>query len=146
MLLQHQRHLQDAEHQGREVLQDALRKAGLPSQRIVGTPLFAGVIQEMGFRRAEDFYISLGSGKTSAQVVVNKIIAGLKTQEGEVTVDPSPQPARSGRMRQAGVSSDMCQGYVPLASDAWRQSTLTYRYRAPNSTSAHTRIRSTVQT
>ncbi len=98
---------EDAEHHGRDVLQDALRKAGLPSQRIVGTPLFAGVIQEMGFRRAEDFYISLGSGKTSAQVVVNKIIAGLKTQEGEVALEPSPQPMRSGRMRQAGVSSDM---------------------------------------
>ncbi len=98
---------EDAEHHGRDVLQEALRKAGLPNQRIVGSPLFAGVIQDMGFKRAEDFYISLGLGKTSAQVVVNKIIAGLKTQEGEVTVDPSPAPQRSGRMRQAGVSSDL---------------------------------------
>ena len=98
---------EDAEHHGRDVLQEALRKAGLPNQRIVGSPLFAGVIQEMGFKRAEDFYISLGLGKTSTQVVVNKIIAGLKTQEGEVAVDPSPAPQRSGRMRQAGVSSDL---------------------------------------
>jgi len=98
---------EDAEHHGRDVLQEALRKAGLPNQRIVGSPLFAGVIQEMGFKRAEDFYISLGLGKTSTQVVVNKIISGLKTQEGEVSVDPSPAPQRSGRMRQAGVSSDL---------------------------------------
>ncbi len=98
---------EDAEHHGRDVLQEALRKAGLPNQRIVGSPLFAGVIQEMGFKRAEDFYISLGLGKTSSQVVVNKIISGLKTQEGEVAVDPSPAPQRSGRMRQAGVSSDL---------------------------------------
>jgi len=98
---------EDAEHHGRDVLQEALRKAGLPNQRIVGSPLFAGVIQEMGFKRAEDFYISLGLGKTSTQVVVNKIISGLKTQEGEVAVDPSPAPQRSGRMRQAGVSSDL---------------------------------------
>ena len=98
---------EDAEHHGRDVLQEALRKAGLPNQRIVGSPLFAGVIQDMGFKRAEDFYISLGLGKTSSQVVVNKIISGLKTQEGEVAVDPSPAPQRSGRMRQAGVSSDL---------------------------------------
>jgi guanosine-3',5'-bis(diphosphate) 3'-pyrophosphohydrolase len=98
---------EDAEHQGRDSLQDALRKAGLPSQRIVGSPLFAQVIQEMGFKRAEDFYISLGSGKTSVQVVVNKIIARLKTDDGQVEPARTLPDAREGRARQAAPSSDM---------------------------------------
>jgi GTP pyrophosphokinase len=98
---------EDAEHQGRERLQDALRKAGLPNQRIVGSPLFAQVIQDMGFKRAEDFYISLGSGKTSVQVVVNKIIARLKTDD--VAVDPVPAlpDMREGRSREATPSKDL---------------------------------------
>ena len=98
---------EDAEHHGREVLQEALRKAGLPSQRIVGSPLFAEVIQEMGFKRAEDFYISLGSGKTSVQVVVNKIIAGIKHDDAEVQAAPALPDAREGRARQSAPSSDL---------------------------------------
>jgi len=98
---------EDAEHHGREVLQEALRKAGLPSQRIVGSPLFAEVIQEMGFKRAEDFYISLGSGKTSAQVVANKIIAGIKHDDAEVQAAPALPDAREGRARQSAPSSDL---------------------------------------
>ena len=98
---------EDAEHHGRDVLQDGLRKAGLPSQRIVGSPLFAQVIQDMGFKRAEDFYISLGSGKTSVQVVVNKIISGIKTSEGEVQPAPALPDAREGRARQAAPCGDV---------------------------------------
>jgi len=98
---------EDAEHHGRELLQDALRKAGLPSQRIVGSPLFAEVIQEMGFKRAEDFYISLGSGKTSVQVVVNKVIAGIKHDDAEVQAAPALPDAREGRARQSAPSSDL---------------------------------------
>ncbi len=98
---------EDAEHHGREVVHEALRKSGLPHQRIVGSPLFAGVIQEMGFKRAEDFYISLGVGTTSAVVVVNKIISALKTPDGQESADPAPVQPRSGRSRQSGVSSDL---------------------------------------
>mgnify|MGYP001187701216 CR=1 FL=1 len=69
---------EDAEHQGRDALQEQLRKAGLPSQRLVGSSLLSEVIQEMGFKKADEFYISLGMGKTSVPTVVNKIIQRLK--------------------------------------------------------------------
>jgi len=71
----------DAEHTGRELLQDALRRQGLPSQKIVASPLMADVIREMGFRKADDFYIALGGTKISAKVVVNKVMQRLKQGE-----------------------------------------------------------------
>jgi guanosine-3',5'-bis(diphosphate) 3'-pyrophosphohydrolase len=72
---------EDAERRGREQLQDALRKAGLPPQRIAGSPLLADVTREMGFRKADDFYIALGQAKISAKTAVNKVMQRLKQGE-----------------------------------------------------------------
>ena len=71
----------DTEHSGRELLQDQLKKAGLPAQKLVGSPLLADVIREMGFRKGEDFYIALGGAKVSPKVVVNKLMQRLKQGE-----------------------------------------------------------------
>ena len=72
---------EDAERIGRESLQDALRKAGLPPQRIAGSPLLADVTREMGFRKADDFYIALGQGKISAKTATTKVMQRLKAGE-----------------------------------------------------------------
>jgi GTP pyrophosphokinase len=82
---------EDSEHAGRELLQEHLKKQGLPSQRITGSPLLADVIREMGFRKAEDFYIALGGAKISPKVVVNKVMQRLK--QGEGVEDDSLQTA-----------------------------------------------------
>ena len=76
---------EDSEHTGRELLQEHLKKAGLPAQKITGSALLADVIREMGFRKADDFYIALGGAKISAKVVVNKVMQRLK--EGEAAED-----------------------------------------------------------
>jgi GTP diphosphokinase / guanosine-3',5'-bis(diphosphate) 3'-diphosphatase len=68
----------DTEHSGRELLQEHLKKQGLPAQKLVGSPLLADVIREMGFRKADDFYIALGGAKISAKTVVNKVMQHLK--------------------------------------------------------------------
>jgi GTP pyrophosphokinase len=72
---------EDAERRGREELQSALKKRGLPSGRVAGSPLLADVIREMGFRKADDFYIALGQAKVSPKTVVNKILQRLKQGE-----------------------------------------------------------------
>ncbi len=72
---------EDAEHAGRELLQEHLRKAGLPAQKITGSPLLADVIREMGFRKADEFYVALGGAKISPKVVVNKVLQRLKQGE-----------------------------------------------------------------
>ncbi len=72
---------EDSEHTGRDLLQEHLNKAGLPAQKITGSPLLADVIREMGFRKADDFYIALGGAKVSPKVVVNKVLSRLKAGE-----------------------------------------------------------------
>jgi guanosine-3',5'-bis(diphosphate) 3'-pyrophosphohydrolase len=72
---------EDSEHTGRDLLQEHLNKAGLPAQKITGSPLLADVIREMGFKKADDFYIALGGAKISPKVVVNKVLARLKAGE-----------------------------------------------------------------
>jgi GTP diphosphokinase / guanosine-3',5'-bis(diphosphate) 3'-diphosphatase len=71
----------DSEHAGRELLQDHLKRQGLPAQKIVGSSLLADVIREVGFRKADDFYIALGGAKISPKVVVNKVLQRLKQGE-----------------------------------------------------------------
>ena len=71
----------DTEHSGRELLQEHLRKQGLPAQKLVGSPLLADVIREMGFQKGDDFYIALGGAKISPKVVVNKVMQRLKQGE-----------------------------------------------------------------
>ncbi|HUB73060.1 MAG TPA: bifunctional (p)ppGpp synthetase/guanosine-3',5'-bis(diphosphate) 3'-pyrophosphohydrolase [Solirubrobacteraceae bacterium] len=72
---------QDTEHSGRELLQEHLRKAGLPAQKITGSALLADVIREVGFRKADDFYIALGAAKISPKLVVGKVMQRLKQGE-----------------------------------------------------------------
>jgi GTP pyrophosphokinase len=84
---------EDSEHLGRELLQEQLRKAGLPAQRLVGSPLLADVIKEMGYRKGDDFYIALGGGKVSPHVVVNKVMKHLK--EGEAADDEPAGPVEA---------------------------------------------------
>ncbi len=80
----------DTEHTGRELLQEHLKRQGLPAQKIVGSPLLADVIREMGFRKGDDFYIALGGAKISPRIVVNKVMQRLK--EGE-TAESEPTAA-----------------------------------------------------
>jgi GTP pyrophosphokinase len=105
---------EDTEHAGRDILQEHLRKQGLPAQKLTGSPLLADVIREMGFRKAEDFYIALGAAKISPKVVVNKVLQRLKQGEaadGEQEASdilkvgrPSRRPTRSSG--QYGIKVD----------------------------------------
>ena len=78
---------EDSERTGREILQENLRRAGLPAQKMAGSPLLADVIREMGFSKGEDFYIALGQAKISAKVVTNKLMQRLR--QGEAAVEES---------------------------------------------------------
>ncbi len=73
----------DSEHRGREILQVQLKRAGLPSQKIVASAVLADVSRELGFEKAEDFYLALGNEQISPQIAVNKLIERFKGDAAE---------------------------------------------------------------
>jgi guanosine-3',5'-bis(diphosphate) 3'-pyrophosphohydrolase len=72
---------EETEQKGRDSLEEALKKQNLPYRKLAGSAVLAQVIRETGFRKAEDFYIALGSGKLSSGQIVKKVIQRLKTDE-----------------------------------------------------------------
>jgi guanosine-3',5'-bis(diphosphate) 3'-pyrophosphohydrolase len=90
----------DTEHTGRELLQEHLRKQGLPAQKITGSALLADVIREVGYRKADDFYIALGAAKISPKLVVNKVMQRLKQGESADGEDTDADLLRVGRPRR----------------------------------------------
>jgi GTP pyrophosphokinase len=82
----------DAEQKGRDALEQALKAQNLPYRKIAGSAVLAQVIRETGFKKADDFYVALGSGKLPASQIVNKVIQRLKTtevvEEDAVTLKP----------------------------------------------------------
>src|ERR671910_3275163 len=78
---------EDAERRGREALQQALKKRGLPA-------LLVDVAREMGFRKADDFYVALGQAKIAPKTVANKIFQRLK--QGEAVGEEEPPAVPTG--------------------------------------------------
>jgi guanosine-3',5'-bis(diphosphate) 3'-pyrophosphohydrolase len=93
------------EHTGRELLQEHLKKQGLPAQKITGSALLADVIREMGYRKADDFYLALGAAKISPKVVVNKVLQRLKQGEAADGDTSATDLMKVGRSRQRPTSS-----------------------------------------
>src|SRR3954466_10209843 len=90
------------ERRGRESLENALKQHNLPYRKLAGSPLLAQIIREMGFKKAEDFYLALGSGKLQVSQVVNKVLGRLKTEE---VVHEEPVPFKP-KAREAVASQN----------------------------------------
>ncbi|HWW89493.1 MAG TPA: bifunctional (p)ppGpp synthetase/guanosine-3',5'-bis(diphosphate) 3'-pyrophosphohydrolase [Solirubrobacteraceae bacterium] len=96
---------QDTEHIGRDLLQEHLRKQGLPAQKITGSAILADVIREVGYRKADDFYIALGAAKVSPKLVVNKVMQRLKQGEAADGDASAADLLRVGRARRRPTKS-----------------------------------------
>ena len=73
-----------------------------------GSAVLAQVIRETGFKKAEDFYLALGSGKLPPGQIVNKVIQRLKTEEvaEEEPISLKAPKARDGSSSTSvGISS-----------------------------------------
>ncbi|HEX5610500.1 MAG TPA: bifunctional (p)ppGpp synthetase/guanosine-3',5'-bis(diphosphate) 3'-pyrophosphohydrolase [Solirubrobacterales bacterium] len=97
---------EDAERDGREHLEEALRTRGIPMQKVAGSPLLADVIREMGHRKATDFYIALGQGKISTKTAANKLMQRLKAGEAVEDGLDTPQHGREDRARRTKDASN----------------------------------------
>ena len=101
----------DTEHTGRALLQEHLNKSGLPAQKLSGSPLLADVIREMGFRKADDFYLALGGAKISPKVVINKVLNRLKQGEAaEAEQNPVESLVTTRRQRRAPTGTSKSYG------------------------------------
>src|SRR4030095_15327205 len=93
----------ETEQKGREQLDTALKAQNLPYKKIQGSSVLAQVIRETGFKKAEDFYLALGSGKLQASQIVNKVIQRLKTEE---VAEEEAVALRAPRARHATASEN----------------------------------------
>jgi len=93
---------EDTEQRGRETLEHALKAQKLPYRKLAGSAVMAQVIREAGFKKAEDFYLALGSGRLPPNQIVKKVLQRLKTDEvaREETV-----PLKAPKARTAAASA-----------------------------------------
>jgi guanosine-3',5'-bis(diphosphate) 3'-pyrophosphohydrolase len=93
---------EDTEQKGREALEQALKAQKLPYRKLAGSAVLAQVIREAGFKKAEDFYIALGSGKLPVAQIVRKVLTRLKTAEvaeqEAVPLKTKTQPSSSDQL------------------------------------------------
>src|SRR5438876_7718940 len=93
---------EDTEQKGRDSLEQALKAQNLPYKKIAGSAVLAQVIREMNFKKAEDFYLSLGSGKLGPAQIVKKVIQRLKTDEVAEEETMPLRPTKAKRTISSG--------------------------------------------
>ena len=87
---------EDSEHSGRDLLQETLRRQGLPAQKLLSSDVFPRVVKDLGYQKADDLYAALGSGRIPVRAVVNKVLqrsGGEKAAVPEVEMLPT-EPKR----------------------------------------------------
>jgi GTP diphosphokinase / guanosine-3',5'-bis(diphosphate) 3'-diphosphatase len=99
---------EETEARGREALEAALKQHKLPYKKLAGSPLLAEIIREIGFKKAEDFYLALGSAKLQASQVANKVLNRLKTTEvaEEEPVTEKPRARHAIASQKFGINVD----------------------------------------
>ena len=100
----------DTEQKGRDALEQALKQQNLPHKKLAGSAVLAQVIREAGFKKAEDFYLALGSGKVAPTQIVNKVIQRLKTEEVAEEETIPLKPAKAKRTISSGQVGVNVQG------------------------------------
>src|SRR5437667_3203614 len=89
---------EEAEQKGRDALAQALKQQNLPYKKVAGSAVLAQVIRETGYKKADEFYIALGSGKLQPSQIVRKVIQRLKTSE---VADEEALPLKPTRAQPA---------------------------------------------
>ena len=92
---------EDTEQRGRESLEQALKQHNLPYKKVAGSQVLAGVIREMNFKKAEDFY--LGARVRQAPGVAGRDEGPAQAEDAEVAEEeriPLKPKARSALASQ----------------------------------------------
>jgi GTP diphosphokinase / guanosine-3',5'-bis(diphosphate) 3'-diphosphatase len=73
---------EDAVEAGKEALARAVRKQGLPLQRILGGEALPTLVKDLRLTDVTALYVEIGEGRLSAQSVVHKIMTAMGGSEG----------------------------------------------------------------
>jgi GTP pyrophosphokinase len=94
----------DAIDAGKDELVKALRREGLPVQKLTNSPLLVKVAEALNYVDIESLHAALGEGHVSAKTVVQRVQRELRGGEEQlpITVQRPPR-ARSRRNATAGV-------------------------------------------
>jgi GTP pyrophosphokinase len=88
---------EDALETGKDELVRALRREGLPVQKLVTGPQLAEVAQQMSYADLDALYISIGENHVSAKSVAQRVARDLRSGDGE---EQLPVTARAPRRRR----------------------------------------------
>ena len=108
---------EDAIDQGKDAISRAMRKAGLPLQRLMGGDALLTLAQDLRFADVSALYAAVGEGHVSAQSVVQRLVHALGGPEGAVDdIAETETATRVGsRPRPAGDPGVVVKG----ESDVW---------------------------
>ncbi len=97
---------EDAIETGREELAKALRREGMPLQKVLGSSALVAVAASMNLSDADALYASIGEHQVSAQSIVQRLSRELRGGEPEqlpTTATTGVRAPRAGRRSTAGV-------------------------------------------
>jgi guanosine-3',5'-bis(diphosphate) 3'-pyrophosphohydrolase len=111
---------EDAVDNGKEAISRAMRKAGLPLQRLLGGDALPAMARDLRLTDVTALYVEVGEGRLSAQTVVQKVMAAMGGAEGAVEdLAETAVPTRPARPRTPGdpgvVVKDVDDVWVKLA-------------------------------
>jgi guanosine-3',5'-bis(diphosphate) 3'-pyrophosphohydrolase len=108
---------EDAIDLGKDAISRAMRKAGLPLQRLMGGDALVTLARDLRFADVSALYAAVGENHLSAQSVVQRLVAGLGGPEGAVEdIAETATPTRSTtRVRPGGDPGVHVKG----APDVW---------------------------
>jgi GTP pyrophosphokinase len=95
---------EDAIDAGRDAITRAMRKAGLPLQRLMGGDALVTLASDLRYADISALYAAVGEGHVSAQSIVQKLIQALGGPEGAVEdiAETETATGKPTRQRTAG--------------------------------------------
>ena len=95
---------EDAIEAGREELAKALRRDGLPVQKLASSAVLSSVVKELNYPDLDSMHVAIGEGHLSARSVVQRLRRDLSQGESEDQLPATAlQPRRPSRSGSAGV-------------------------------------------
>ncbi len=107
---------EDAIEAGKDAIQRAMRKQGLPLQRLLSGDALVALAKDLRYPDIASLYAAVGENHVSAQTIVHRLVQSLGGAEGAVEdIAEVTMPTRAPRARTTGDPGVVVKG----ASDVW---------------------------